>query len=71
MTLRGILITLLIVGIVLFGSHLSETLRTGAMRGRVHTITKSKHPVAFAVGIAADIIGIALFLIVIVLLVLG
>ena len=68
MTLRGALIAILSAGIVLFGSHLSEALRTGTMRGRVHTITKGKHPVAFAVGIAADIIGIALFLIVIVLL---
>ena len=71
MTLRGILIPLLVVGILLFGWHLSETLRTGAMRGRVHMITKSKHPIAFAMGIAADIIGVVLFLIVIVLLARG
>ena len=71
MTLRGALIALLSAGIVLFGWDLSEMLRTGAMRGRVQMISKDRNPVAFAVGIAANIIGMVLFLIVIVLLALG
>ncbi len=71
MTLRGILIPLLVVGILLFGWHLSETLRTGAMRGRVHMITKGKHLGAFVMGIAADVIGMVLFLIVTMLLARG
>ncbi len=71
MTLRGILIPFLVVGILLFGWHLSKTLRTGAMRGRVHMTTKGKHLGAFAMGIAADVIGMVLFLIVTVLLALG